>query len=155
MVIGEWIALGGLLLGGFTAFVAAGKTLLENSVETSKKLTHIASSVDSTCDDLVEIKDSMKELRSEQKIKLTHIASSVDSTCDDLVEIKDSMKELRSEQKIHAARVEAMERQAREDRYLDQQRHDELRGKVKDLWKIFKESHPELFKRQSDLTEDE
>ena len=123
MVIGEWIALGGLLLGGFTAFVAAGKTLLENSVETSKKLTHIASSVDSTCNDLIEIKDSMKELRSEQK--------------------------------IHAARVEAMERQAREDRYLEQQRHDELRGKVKDLWKIFKESHPESFKRQSDFREDE
>lgn len=123
MVIGEWIALGGLLLGGLTAFIAAGKTLLENSVETSKKLTHIASSVDSTCEDLVEIKDSMKELRSEQK--------------------------------LHAARVEAMERQSREDRYLEQQRHDELRGKVKDLWKIFKDSHPELFKRQSDFREDE
>jgi hypothetical protein len=123
MVIGEWIALGGLLLAAITGSIAAGKTLLENSVENSKKLTHIASSVDSTCEDLVEIKDSMKELRSEQK--------------------------------IHAARVEAMERQTREDRYLDQQRHDELRGKVKDLWKIFKESHPELFKRQSDFRDDE
>ena len=123
MVIGEWIALSGVFLGLVTGVIAAGKTLLENSVETSKKLTHIASSVDSTCDDLVEIKDSMKELRSEQK--------------------------------LHAARVEAMERQSREDRYLEQQRHDELRGKVKDLWKIFKDSHPELFKRQSDLREDE
>jgi hypothetical protein len=123
MVIGEWIALSGVFLGLVSGIVAGGKTLLENSVENSKKLTHIASSVDSTCEDLIEIKDSMKELRSEQK--------------------------------IHAVRVEAMERQAREDRYLDQQRHDELRAKVKDLWKIFKESHPELFKRQSDFREDE
>ena len=123
MVIGDWIALGGLILGGLTGSIAVAKTLLENSLENSKKLTHIAASVDSTCEDLVEIKDSMKELRNEQK--------------------------------IHAARVEAMERQSREDRYLEQQRHDELRGKVRDLWKIFKESHPELFKRQSDLGEDE
>jgi hypothetical protein len=123
MVIGEWIALSGVFLGLVTGVIAGGKTLLENSVENSKKLTHIAASVDSTCEDLVEIKDSMKELRNEQK--------------------------------IHAARVEAMERQTREDRYSDQQRHDELRGKVKDLWKIFKESHPELFKRQSDFREDE
>jgi len=123
MVIGEWIALGGLLLGSISGSIAVGKTLLENSLENSKKLTHIASSVDSTCEDLIEIKDSMKELRSEQK--------------------------------IHAARVEAMERQARDDRYLDQQRHDELKGKVRDLWKMFKEAHPELFKRQSDFGEDE
>jgi hypothetical protein len=123
MVIGEWIALSGVFLGVVTGIIAGGKTLLENSVENSKKLTHIASSVDSTCEDLVEIKDSMKELRSEQK--------------------------------IHAARVEAMERQSREDRYLDQQRHDELKGKVRDLWKMFKEAHPELFKRQSDFGEDE
>jgi len=121
MVIGEWIALSGVFLGLVTGVIAGGKTLLENSVKNSEKLTHIASSVDSTCEDLVEIKDSMKELRSEQK--------------------------------IHAARVEAMERQAREDRYVEQQRHDELRGKIKDLWKIFKESHPELFKRQSDFRE--
>ena len=122
MVIGEWIALGGLILGGVTGSISVAKALLDNSLENSKKLTHIASSVDSTCEDLVEIKDSMKELRSEQR--------------------------------IHAARVEAMERQAREDRYLEQQRYDELRGKVKDLWKMFKDLHPESFKRQSDFSED-
>lgn len=123
MVIGEWIALGGFSLAIITGLVGGGKTLLDNSLETSRKLTHIAASVDSTCEDLVEIKDSMKELRNEQK--------------------------------IHAARVEAMERQSREDRLLEQQRYDNLREKVKDLWQMFRELHPELFKRKSDFREDE
>ena len=123
MLIGEWIALGGLLLGGITGSIAVAKTLLENSLENSKKLTHIAASVDSTCEDLIEIKDSMKELRLEQK--------------------------------THVARVEAMERQAREDRYSDQRRYEELKRNVKDLWELFGRAHPQLFKRITDRDEDE
>ena len=123
MVLGEWIALGGLILGGVSGSIAVAKTLLANSLENSKKLTQIASSLDSNCQDLAEIKGDMRELRSEQK--------------------------------IHVARLEAMEHQAREDRYSEQQRHDELRRSVRDLWEMFKRSHPELFKRQSDFADGE
>ena len=82
--------------------------------------------------------------------KLTHISDALDSNGIDLAEIKGSMRELRADQRIHAARVEAMERQVREERYNDQIRYDELKRNVKDLWELFKRAHPQLFKRSTD-----
>jgi len=119
MVLSELIALGGLILAGISGCVAAGKFILSNSLENTRRLTQIADALNSNHQDLAEIKDDMKELRSEQK--------------------------------IHVARLEAMEREAKDDRFSERQRHEELRASVRDLWQILAQAHPDLVKRRSDF----